>query len=71
MYRVLVEQGVRGYDFDQCWADYELAYFKNLYTVAVLVGFLDTSTPEGKTLLRTLIPRVAVFCQEHDMEKYL
>lgn len=67
----LIANGVSDYSFEQCQQDYERSYFKNLYTVGILVGLLDTSSEQGKTLLRALIPRVAAFCDEHDVQRYV
>lgn len=70
-HHLLMEHGVRGYNSEECWNDYQLAFFKNLYIVAVLVSFLDTTSCQGKALLQALLPRVVAFSEDHDVKKYL
>ena len=44
----LLQYGVQGYDFEQCWVDYQKSLFRNLFILAVAVSMLDTSRPHGR-----------------------
>lgn len=70
-YRLISNNGITDYTFEQCWSDYQLAYFKNLFVIGVLVNVLDTSNPEGRQLLEALLPRVIAFSEDHDLKSYL
>lgn len=70
-YRLLLDNGVQGYSFEQCWSDYQLAYYKNLFVIGVLVNVLDISNPEGKLLLKALLPRVMAFSEDHNVKSFL
>jgi aminoglycoside/choline kinase family phosphotransferase len=70
-HKTLQAHGVSDYSLPQCWADYEQSYFKNMHVLALLVSFLDTTSAQGKQLLRDLVPRVVSFSQDHQLDKYL
>lgn len=54
---VLVERGVKGYDFEQCWQDYRAStLFCWLYVVIVL-GTLDVATERGLALFTSNLER--------------
>ena len=43
----LAADGVVGYDFDQCWADYRLAALHTFEYAVVIAGTLDPSSATG------------------------
>lgn len=56
-HRTLTENGVRGYDFDQCLEDYRAsALFCLLYSV-IEIGNLDTANERGVQLFSTIMER--------------
>ena len=56
-YERLLERGVSGYSFDECWNDYRkgLLFFTFIGVLAVVS--LDMSDPRGTELIRLAIPR--------------
>jgi hypothetical protein len=48
-YSVLVQHGITGYSFEQCWDDYRMALVLAASRLATAVGFLPglTATPGG------------------------
>lgn len=56
-YERLLESGVSGYSFDECWTDYlkGLLFFTFIGVLAVVS--LDMSDPRGTELIRVAIPR--------------
>ena len=56
-HRILTENGVQGYDFDQCLYDYRALTLASLgYDVAVL-GSLDLAGQRGEELFTTVLQR--------------
>jgi hypothetical protein len=48
-YSVLIQHGITGYSFEQCWDDYRTALVMTAGSLATAVGFHPglTATPEG------------------------
>ena len=70
-HRLLTEYGVRGYGFDQCWADYQRAFFgKLMVTVAATVLF-DNESPRRRAWRKADLQRLVAFLENHRLEAFL
>ncbi len=56
-HRVLVENGVRNYSFDQCFDDYRFGIQVMLVIPVTAAGTLDTSSPRAIPLMRVMAER--------------
>jgi len=56
-HRVLAENGVRGYSFDQCWDDYRAAVMGCLTYPVVAAGSIDLGNERGVELATTMLRR--------------
>ena len=56
-YERLLERGVSGYVFDECWNDYLKGLLFFIFIGVLAVASLDMSNPRGTELLRVAIPR--------------
>jgi len=56
-YERLLERGVSGYSFDECWNDYRKGLLFFTFIGVLAVASLDMSDPRGTELLRVAIPR--------------
>ena len=70
-HRLLIEQGVQGYDFETCWNQYRHAFFKDLWVLANVVVNFDLSGPQGQSLIKAILPRVVAFSEDHAVDQYL
>lgn len=56
-HRTLTENGVRGYEFDQCLHDYRLATLFCLVYPVIIIGRLDVSNERGVALATAMLER--------------
>ena len=70
-HRLLIEQGVQGYDLETCWNQYRHAFFKNLWVLVNAVVNFDLSSPHGQALIKATLPRVVAFSEDHAVGEYL
>ena len=56
-HQILTERGVRGYDFDQCWADYRLSVLFLLVYSVIAMGSIDMANVRGVELFTTILKR--------------
>jgi hypothetical protein len=56
-HRILLENGVRGYDFDQCQHDYRLATLFCFVITVIVGGTLDLSNERGLALATAITER--------------
>ena len=66
-HETLVENGVRGYEFDECQRDYRLFMFRPLQVLVVAGANLDL----GSALLSAGIQRVSAAMADHRMDELL
>ncbi|MEZ4681306.1 MAG: phosphotransferase [Caldilineaceae bacterium] len=72
MYHSLLEEyGIRGYDFEHCWFDYKLAFFRNLSVAVNVIALSDTSHPYLNTTVKALLPRLIAFSEDHEVSGLL
>ena len=62
---VLVEHGVRGYDYDSCMEDYRLSIAANMLRTVRVGGTFDYSGDRAQALLRTILHRVETALADH------
>ena len=67
----LVENGVRGYEFDQCRQDYRLAIFHPLAVLVSAGANLDFTSARGRALISVLIERVNAAVADHRIGELL
>lgn len=67
----LVENGVRGYEFDQCLQDYRLAIFHPLKVLVSAGAILDFTSARGRALISVLIERVNAIVADHRVGELL
>ena len=68
---VLVNNGVRGYEFDQCLHDYRLSILLLLQRVVIAGGLLDTTSERAQALLKALIQRTTSAIVDHKVANLL
>lgn len=68
---VLVNNGVRGYGFDQCLHDYRLSIPLLLRRLVVAGGTFDTTSERAQALLKALIQRTTSVITEHNVAELL
>ncbi len=62
---VLIEAGVRGYDFDQFLYDYRLSVLQILQRLVVSVGVLDFTSERGQSLMKAIFERCIAAVDDH------
>lgn len=67
----LVENGVRGYGFDQCQRDYRLSMFYPLVLLVTSGALLDFTSDRGGSLIAALIKRVNAAVADHRIGELL
>jgi hypothetical protein len=70
-HKTLLEQGVPSYSFAQCWRDYRLGFMRNLIISLFVISIIDLSLPHGQTFLKTMIPRLISFVEDHRVAEFL
>jgi thiamine kinase-like enzyme len=70
-HNLLVQYGVQGYSFVQCWEDYQRAFFHNLTMLDVYINALDFSGPYGRKVYHAMLTRVIGFSEDHPVTRYL
>lgn len=70
-HRLLVQHGVQGYDFEHCWADYQLASFRILAGLAFVMSMTDVSGDYARRTIAAYLPRVIAFSEDHAVHKFL
>jgi hypothetical protein len=63
--------GVRGYAFDECWRDYQMATIGVLLSLIVTDAVIDFSSPRGSILARAVMERTAAMLVDDDAERLL
>ena len=66
-HETLVENGVRGYEFDECQKDYRLSMFRPLHVLVVAGANLDL----GSALLSAVVRRTSAAMADHRMDELL
>lgn len=61
----LVENGVRGYEFDRCLQDYRLSIFLPMARLVTAGAILDFTSDRGRSLISVLIERVNAAVTDH------
>jgi aminoglycoside/choline kinase family phosphotransferase len=64
---VLVENGVREYEFDQCLHDFRLSTLQVLFRVVTAGGLLDFTSERGRALVETLLQRSFTIMDDHNV----
>ena len=54
---ILIERGVRGYDFGQCWEDYRRSVLFLLVYSVISMGSIDMANERGVELFTTILKR--------------
>ena len=67
----LVENGVRGYDIDQCRQDYRLSMFEPLGVLVMAGAYLDFASERGRALAAAGIQRLTAAMADHRMGELL
>lgn len=67
----LIERGVSGYTFDECWFDYLKGLLLFTFIGVLAVASLDMSDPRGTELLRVAIPRYFTSIVDNDATSVL
>ena len=62
-HRALLDEGVRGYPFEACLADYECCLLLVLHRMVGSVVSVDVSDPRGEALMRTWLRRMVARIQ--------
>ena len=62
---VLLEHGVRGYDFQTCMDDYRLSIAANMLRTVRVGGTFDYSGDRAQTLIRSILHRVETALADH------
>ena len=70
-HRSLLQNGVRGYGFDQCQRDYRLSLFHPLAMLITAGAILDFTSDRGRKLIDVLIERVNAILSDHRVVKML
>jgi aminoglycoside/choline kinase family phosphotransferase len=70
-HRILTENGVQGYDFDQCWADYRLSVLFCLIYSVIAMGSLDLANERGVALFTTILKRTLAAITDLDAGELL
>ncbi len=68
---VLVEHGVRGYDYDSCIEDYRLSIAANMLRTVRVGGTFDYSGDRAQALLRTILHRVETALADHKVAELI
>lgn len=68
---LLIKHGVQGYDFEQCWTDYQQAFFRNLFGLTAAVSLFDMSRPHAQAFVKAGLSRLHTFSTDHDVSKFL
>jgi hypothetical protein len=66
----LVEAGVRGYDWERCWADYRRGAFAG-FAVTVIASMIVQQTPRGDEMFLTMARRHGRHAIDLDAEEFL
>ncbi len=56
---ILIENGVRGYSFEQCFYDYRLLMLERLWQEISFVGGNMVAKEEERVYLEVLLPRIS------------
>lgn len=67
----LVDNGVIGYDFDQCLQDYRLSMFEPLGVLVMAGAYLDFASERGRALAAAGIQRLTAAMADHRMVELL
>ncbi|MBT3313825.1 MAG: DUF1679 domain-containing protein [Anaerolineae bacterium] len=70
-HNLLVQNRVENYSFEQCWTDYQRAFFRSLHILVVVVSVTDITRDYAKKILRALLPRIIAFGEDHKVQKFL
>ena len=68
---VLVEHGVRGYDFESCLEDYRLSIAANMMRTVRVGGTFDYSGDRAQALFRTILQRVETALSDHRVSELI
>ncbi|MGB2693854.1 MAG: oxidoreductase family protein [Dehalococcoidia bacterium] len=68
---ILVENGVRGYDFDACFADYRASVLFCLVYAVIGIGNLDLSNERGVGLFFTIMERTYTAIEDLNAQEFL
>jgi thiamine kinase-like enzyme len=64
---VLVEGGVRGYEFDQCLHDYRLCTLHMFHRLMMAGVVIDFSSERGRALMNTILQRCIAAMDDHNV----
>jgi hypothetical protein len=70
-YNRLLEKGVSGYDFDECWSDYLKGWLMYTYILTMAFASLDMSNPRAAELLRRAEDRWFTAILDNDATRVL
>jgi len=70
-HETLVENGVRGYEFDECQKDYLLSMFRPLHVLVRAGANPDFDSDRGRALLSALVRRTSAAMADHRMDELL
>ena len=68
---VLLENGVKGYDFEECLYDYRFSVLQHLFRCVVGGGQLDFSSPRGNAYISALLQRTDAAMSDHKVIDFL
>jgi hypothetical protein len=67
----LVANGVRGYDFEQCWSDYRFTTLGAVERMITAGALLDLSSERGRALTLAVVDRVDAMAADHHVDELL
>ena len=70
-YSVLVENGVWGYEFDQCLHDFRLSTLQVLFRVVTASGWLDFTSERERSLVEILLQRSFAIMDDHNVRELM
>ncbi len=68
---LLVEAGIKGYTFDDCWADYKLSAIAKLFITVAATVLLDNTDDHRRAWRTADLQRLTAFIEDHKPYQHL
>ena len=68
---LLVQSGIEGYTFDQCWFDYKYSVVGKIFVTVIATVMLDNSSPSKRAWRQADLERLLAFCEDHSIHQKL